>query len=173
VRLFPPLANRFLAYGSRTATDQPSNSSGKSVGKDRDTARIQESNILDKFANLRVPHGWFASFYVFSVLASCFWAPQILFSFGLVPYITTSCSQAGSSMTLQQVMVAWALMLVQGARRLYECLAFTKPSSSQMWIGHWAVGVWFYATMSVAVWIEGSRKSDFSFCCQLHSLTVL
>jgi len=77
-------------------------------------------------------------------------------------------------MTLQQVMVAWALMLVQGARRLYECLAFTKPSSSsQMWIGHWAVGVWFYATVSVAVWIEGSRKSHFSFGCKLHSLTVV
>ncbi|THV75291.1 hypothetical protein D6D27_09346 [Aureobasidium pullulans] len=25
-----------------------------------------------------------------------------------------------------------------------------------MWIGHWALGVWFYASMSIAVWIEGA-----------------
>ena len=60
-------------------------------------------------------------------------------------------------MTLHQVVVVWAVMLAQGCRRLYESLVFGKPSSAQMWIGHWALGIWFYLTMSVAVWIEGMR----------------
>ena len=60
-------------------------------------------------------------------------------------------------MTLDQIIVTWILMLLQGVRRLYESLEFTKPSNARMWIGHWALGVWFYASMSIAVWIEGAR----------------
>ncbi|GAB7345054.1 hypothetical protein MBLNU457_3466t2 [Dothideomycetes sp. NU457] len=131
-----------------------------------DITRSQAAGLLDSFAELKVPHSWFASFYVLSVLASLFWIPQILLKTGLVPYITASSSDKAPTMTLQQVLVAWSLMLVQGARRLYESLAFGKPSSSQMWIGHWAVGVWFYAMVSVAIWIEGSpaiEHSSFAF----------
>lgn len=60
-------------------------------------------------------------------------------------------------MTLDQVTIAWALMLIQGLRRLYECLAFSRPSSAQMWIGHWAFGIWYYLSVNVALWVEGSR----------------
>jgi len=63
-------------------------------------------------------------------------------------------------MTLYQVMVVWAAMFTQGCRRLYESLIFAKPSSAQMWVGHWALGIWFYLTMGVAVWIEGIRTSS-------------
>lgn len=141
-------------------------SSPKTSGKGADIIKSQSAGLLDSFAELKVPHSWFASFYVLSVLTSLFWAPQILLKIGLVPYITASSLQKAPTMTLQQVLVTWALMLVQGARRLYESLAFAKPSSSQMWIGHWAVGVWFYAMMSVAIWIEGSRELCPSSICR-------
>lgn len=64
-------------------------------------------------------------------------------------------------MTIEQVIVIWCLMVAQGSRRLYECLYVTKerPSSSTMWIGHWLVGVAFYAAVSVSIWVEGSRKA--------------
>lgn len=47
-------------------------------------------------------------------------------------------------------------MLIQGARRLYECKAFAKPSASRMWFVHWLVGLAFYLAVSVALWIEGA-----------------
>lgn len=64
-------------------------------------------------------------------------------------------------MTLDQVSVVWFMMLAQGTRRLYECLEISKPSSSRMWVGHWLVGVWFYLSVTVAIWIEGIREWPF------------
>ena len=77
---------------------------------------------------------------------------------GLFHFIAaaTSAQSRTSSMTLDQVITTWCLMLLQGLRRLYESLTFTRASSSQMWIGHWAFGVWFYISVNLAVWIEGS-----------------
>ena len=62
-------------------------------------------------------------------------------------------------MSTNKTALVWALMLIQGIRRLFECVVFAKRSSSQMWVGHWILGLVFYACMSVAVWVEGSRKS--------------
>lgn len=47
-------------------------------------------------------------------------------------------------------------MLIQGVRRLNECLSFSKPSSSKMWFVHWFAGIGFYLAVTVAVWIEGT-----------------
>jgi 3-oxo-5-alpha-steroid 4-dehydrogenase 3 len=58
-------------------------------------------------------------------------------------------------MAFEQVALTWLLMLVQGSRRLYECLVLSTPSQSKMWIGHWALGILFYVATSVAIWIEG------------------
>lgn len=64
------------------------------------------------------------------------------------------------SMTLRQVFLAWGMVFVQGCRRFWECLALPQsPSKSQMWIGHWVLGIGFYTGLSVAVWVEGARKS--------------
>lgn len=65
------------------------------------------------------------------------------------------------AMSIQQVLVCVILMAVQGGRRLYECMAFAKPSSSsssQMWFVHWLLGLAFYAVTTVAVWIEGTGR---------------
>ncbi|KAI6902381.1 hypothetical protein KC318_g8313 [Hortaea werneckii] len=60
-------------------------------------------------------------------------------------------------MTLRQVLLAWGMVFVQGCRRFWECLALPQsPSKSQMWIGHWVLGIGFYTGFSVAVWVEGA-----------------
>lgn len=45
---------------------------------------------------------------------------------------------------------------MQGSRRLWECIAFSKPSSSRMWFVHWILGLGYYLAAGVAIWIEGS-----------------
>ena len=62
-------------------------------------------------------------------------------------------------MTLPQVRLAWLLMALQGARRLYESVAFAKPSQSRMHVSHWALGVLYYLFTTVAIWIEGARMA--------------
>ncbi|KAG9949273.1 hypothetical protein KCU85_g4372, partial [Aureobasidium melanogenum] len=136
----PSLRSRFLAYGSRQNGQQP---------------KKLTANPLDALATFQVPHSWFASFYVVSTLCSFIWLSQILLDQSLWRKLAFWTNMT-KSMTLDQIIVTWLLMLLQGLRRLYECLELTKPSNARMWIGHWALGVWFYASMSVAVWIEGA-----------------
>ncbi|THX48393.1 hypothetical protein D6D06_09124 [Aureobasidium pullulans] len=136
----PSLRTRFLAYGSRQNGQPP---------------RQLTTNPLDALATFQVPHSWFASFYLVSTLCSFIWFSQILLDQSLWRNLA-ALTDIKNSMTLDQIIVTWILMLLQGVRRLYESLEFTKPSNARMWIGHWALGVWFYASMSIAVWIEGA-----------------
>lgn len=46
--------------------------------------------------------------------------------------------------------------MIQGSRRLYECVYISKPGTSKMWIGHYLLGIGYYVVMSVAVWVEGT-----------------
>lgn len=63
--------------------------------------------------------------------------------------------------------MVWIVVLAQGTRRLYECHAFSRPSKSTMWVGHWIMGMAFYVGLSVAIWIEGTQAlSD-------HELTLV
>lgn len=144
----PSLRTRFLAYGSRQNGHQP---------------KKLTANPLDALATFQVPHSWFGSFYLVSTLCSFIWFSQVLLDQSLWRRLA-SLTDINKSMTLDQIIVTWILMLLQGVRRLYECLEFTKPSNARMWIGHWALGVWFYASMSVAVWVEGARR----FCSWKH-----
>ncbi|THX03521.1 hypothetical protein D6D13_07701 [Aureobasidium pullulans] len=136
----PSLRTRFLAYGSRQNGQPP---------------KQLTTNPLDALATFQVPHNWFASFYLVSTLCSFIWFSQILLDQSLWRNLA-ALTDIKNSMTLDQIIVTWILMLLQGVRRLYESLEFTKPSNARMWIGHWALGVWFYASMSIAVWIEGA-----------------
>lgn len=145
----PPFRNRFLAYGSRDNGQLPPQAK-------HGTSSHVITNVLNVLATIKVPHSWFTSFYVASTTLSLLWASQLLLDSDLFRSVALSTERKGSFMTLDQVMVTWLLMLLQGGRRLYECLATSKPSKSRMWIGHWALGIWFYASMSISVWIEGS-----------------
>lgn len=57
-------------------------------------------------------------------------------------------------MTFHQALLTWLAVLAQGTRRLYESHALARPSTSTMWVGHWLLGLAFYAGLSLAVWIE-------------------
>ncbi|KAF2503332.1 hypothetical protein BU16DRAFT_521914 [Lophium mytilinum] len=59
-------------------------------------------------------------------------------------------------MTLPQIWMVWALMLLQGVRRLLECLTSSR-STSTMWIGHYVLGLLFYLTVNISIWIEGAQ----------------
>ena len=141
----PFLRTRFLSYGSRQNGQRPDKSA---------------SNPLDALVTLQVPHSWFGSFYLVSTVCSFAWLSQVLLDQSLWRSLATMTS-IKNTMTLDQIIVTWILMLLQGVRRLYESLEFSKPSNARMWVGHWALGVWFYASMSVAVWSEGARRFCF------------
>ncbi|KAI7181906.1 hypothetical protein KC316_g9056 [Hortaea werneckii] len=125
-------------------------------------------SFLDRFAAWKVPHSWFTSFYAISIFWSLFWAVQfackgwvfrLLVDWQLHDYADQDEGQGRTvySMTLRQVLLAWGMVFVQGCRRFWECLALPQsPSKSQMWIGHWVLGIGFYTGLSVAVWVEGA-----------------
>jgi 3-oxo-5-alpha-steroid 4-dehydrogenase 3 len=54
-----------------------------------------------------------------------------------------------------QLQLVWALMLLQGVRRMFESYAYTSSSKSRMWFAHWFLGLLFYLTINVSLWIEG------------------
>ncbi|EMD01161.1 hypothetical protein BAUCODRAFT_118870 [Baudoinia panamericana UAMH 10762] len=147
------LKNRFLAYGARSS---PSRSDNR---PQRQKVQRPKGNTLtialDRLADFRVPHSWFTTFYVTSVSCLLFWLIQLLLRGPNFRAVATRTSPPQYSMTFRQVLVTWALMLVQSSRRLYECLQFARPSTSKMWIGHWLLGIGFYGAMSIAVWVEG------------------
>jgi 3-oxo-5-alpha-steroid 4-dehydrogenase 3 len=119
--------------------------------------------LLDFVATICVPHSWFTSFYAVSVLLSLFWASEVASRGPTFTAVSSCVLDRQSSMGFEQVALAWLLMLVQGSRRLYECLILTQPSKSKMWVGHWALGLLFYVVTSVAVWVDGTcRLSAYS-----------
>lgn len=144
------LRDRFLVYGPR-ATSQSSESR---------SAEASSSGLLDYLATWRVPHGYFAQFYIVSLVSSVFWAIQLFFRGSVFQAIASRVSEEHrlQSMTLSQVLVCWLLLVLQGSRRLWESFNFVKPSSSQMWVVHWLLGLGFYLAAGVAIWIEGSGK---------------
>ena len=118
-------------------------------------------NALAYFMSFtEVPHSWFLHFYVLSVACSAFWAMQFLTRGRIMETVAQAQLRGGeTSMEIEQVYVAWTLMALQGTRRLYESMFVTRPGSSPMSSIHWALGLAYYATMGVSVWVEGSGKS--------------
>lgn len=153
------LRSRFLVYGPRAV----SNSTPKSEPK-----TSIPLGLLDYLATWQVPHSYFAQFYIVSVLSSVFWAIQLVFRGRVFQLIATRISEehAQQSMSLTQVLICWILLAIQGSRRLWESHKFAKPSSSQMWVVHWVLGLGFYLAAGVAIWIEGSSS------VLSHKLTV-
>lgn len=109
----------------------------------------------------QVPHSWFLHFYIASLSLSALWAWQFVRRGWVMEKLAElqTARGDGPSMDLGQVYAAWLLMALQGARRLYESVCVSKPGKSPMWFVHWALGLVYYAGMSVAVWIEGSGMS--------------
>ena len=133
------------------------NGSNQNHSRDKDIEPGIVSRLLDALATLQVPHGLFVHFYIASVLSSGFWAVQLLtqgFAFRAVAR-HTNLKSLENSMSVDQVALTWALMTVQGVRRLLESIMFTKASSSHMWFAHWLLGITFYLAFGIALWVEG------------------
>jgi 3-oxo-5-alpha-steroid 4-dehydrogenase 3 len=118
-------------------------------------------NSLDRLAKLQVPHTWFTHFYMVSVASSAFWAYQLAAD-GVVFRLLASryASDGQGGMTMNLIFITWALMAFQGSRRVYESLRLLKPSTAQMPLASYALGIAFYLAVGVAVWAEGMRKSS-------------
>ncbi|KAF2091794.1 3-oxo-5-alpha-steroid 4-dehydrogenase [Saccharata proteae CBS 121410] len=149
VYIIEPFRARFLAYGSRALPVQQAD-------PPKPETRAGAVRLLDHLATYQVPHSWFTHFYVLSVACSLLWAQQYASNGPLFRAIADRTHDIdGPSQSLERVYAAWVLMLVQGLRRLYESIALSRPSTSRMWVTHWILGLLFYATMSVSVWVEG------------------
>ncbi|KAL3478731.1 hypothetical protein BJX99DRAFT_98985 [Aspergillus californicus] len=169
VSLPDSLRSRFIPYGARatsTAAVASETSASLSASNSTSTAAASASpssappvtRALDYLATLRVPHSYFTQFYIVSVLSSIFWALQLLSHGAVFQAIATRIrsEHLHQAISINQVMLCWGMLLIQGVRRLHECLSFSKPSSSTMWFVHWLAGIGFYLAVAVAIWIEGA-----------------
>ncbi|OCK84210.1 hypothetical protein K432DRAFT_289434 [Lepidopterella palustris CBS 459.81] len=181
INTIPALRSRFLAYGSRATSPQPRSKNASSSPKTTSTPLLQ---FLDHLTIYRVPHNWFTHFYILSVLSTLFWTHQ-LYTRG--PASNTSAnpntftSPPTTSMSLFQVHLVLSFQFLQGLRRLLESHCYTSTSTSQMWIGHYMLGLLFYLTINIAIWIEGlpallnpsSPPTSFSFLTPTLTLSLL
>ena len=149
--LIPSFRAKIMNYGSRSTT-QPRPSTQKAP------ATIREA-LFTIIASMQVPHTWFTHYYIVSVLSSLFWAHQIYTRGPIFELLASYAADKKTSMTVNQVVLAWGMMTTQGLRRLYESVTLTKPSNSKMWVGLWAIGIAYYAFMGISVWIEGIGTS--------------
>ncbi|KAF2149065.1 hypothetical protein K461DRAFT_297534 [Myriangium duriaei CBS 260.36] len=147
LRSLPPLATRFLPYGSRAAFPAP-------TPKAKSPPSFFAA-ALDWAATLTVPHAWFGSFYAISLLGTLFWTLHFDLNTRLLHWLAEHAGDVGRGMEKSQLLVVWAMMGLQGARRLWECITLGKESKAKMWVGHWVMGVGFYVLVNVAVGVEG------------------
>lgn len=164
----PLLKDRFLTYGARRPLNQTENHATSRDLKPKENFRSLLRTfrplitLFDFLATLQVPHSWFMSFYSISLASSVLWAFQLLMHGPLYQKIADRTQHQHSSMSLNRIALCWALMALQGTRRLWECLVLTKPSQSTMWIFHWLVGVLFYVATGVSIWIHGVQALESS-----------
>lgn len=147
VSLPSSLRDRFLVYGPRATSQTP-------ASRPAEASR----GLLDFLASWRVPHSYFAQFYIVSVISSLFWGFQLFCRGHVFQAVASRVSEEhqSHSMALSQVILSWLLLALQGSRRLWESYIFQKPSSSQMSVVHWLLGIGFYLAAGIAIWIEGS-----------------
>ncbi|KAH8156833.1 hypothetical protein CIB48_g11415 [Xylaria polymorpha] len=171
VAAVPDTVQRLLTrYGARSSHYTSDSKSRKDNGPEPD-----DSNAGSLFALVacltrvgQIPHSWFIHFYILSVSCTIFWAIQFIINGTVLELIVKNqLAKCTSSMTMSQVVLAWFLMGLQGARRLYEHLAILRSSSSSMWVIHWVLGSGFYLCTSVSIWVEGSSKLQ----CRLRDLS--
>lgn len=158
VRNVPAFRTRYLDYGARAQVALD----GINVSRSKANAGISEY-ILDEVAKITVPHNWFTHFYVLSSIMAAFW--NIVLTTDLI-WDTNSAKHDYWRLRVRLMMF---FMLLHSVRRLYECVHFTKPSKSRMWIGHYVIGIVFYLVTNVAIWIDTSKSNLLSKRTQVRS----
>jgi 3-oxo-5-alpha-steroid 4-dehydrogenase 3 len=146
--MIPPFRKYIMNYGPRS-TDSTS------IPSKFASHQGKIASLLEYVGSFQVPHTWFTHYYVISVASSVFWAFQIYVHGTAFELLASFSTPRPATMTADQVFLAWLLMAIQGTRRLYESITFTKPSQSKMWAGMWIIGMAFYVFMGISVWIEG------------------
>ncbi len=146
--LIPSFRVQIMNYGSRGMNPQ------KSEIKDPNS-KSKLASLFEYVASIQVPHTWFTHYYIISVASSIFWSIQIVTRGRAFAFMVTYSKGTPSTMTIDQIFLAWLLMTIQGTRRLSESITFTKPSQSRMWFGLWVLGIAYYVFMGISVWIEG------------------
>ena len=160
LNLSSPLRSRFITYGARatpsTAPEAKEDSSSSSSSANPSLI----TRALDFLSSLQVPHSYFTQFYVVSILSSLFWVGQLLLRGSVFQAVSARISpeHLQNSMSVNQVLLCWALMTVHSSRRLAESFIFSKPSTSRMFFVHWLLGIAFYLAATVAIWIEGAGR---------------
>ena len=160
LNLSSPLRSRFITYGARatpsTAPEAKEDSSSSSSSANPSLI----TRALDFLSSLQVPHSYFTQFYVVSILSSLFWVGQLLLRGSVFQAVSARISpeHLQNSMSVNQVLLCWALMTVHSSRRLAESFVFSKPSTSRMFFVHWLLGIAFYLAATVAIWIEGAGR---------------
>lgn len=146
-----------MNYGARKAQTTPEVAPPKH-GSDR--GRLL--SFIDTITSwTQVPHSWFGAFYVVSLACSVFWLVQYLGDGAVLRFIASRQAAARQpSATSGQVVLGWFMMALQGGRRVFEHLTIMKPSKSTMWVVHWLLGLLFYLSISVSVWVEGSGMAS-------------
>lgn len=180
LQAFPQsLRSILMDYGPRGTDQTSSNSRGGSRAGSRGSSRTAApppppsglKKLLRAVTSIgQVPHAWFWHFYFLSIMCSTFWIWQYL-SKGRVMGALAEWQRAATAATagseaeeeevvkkdLGRFLAAWLMMAMQGTRRLHESLFVMRTGTgSSMWFVHWAMGLAFYAVMSISVWIEGS-----------------
>jgi 3-oxo-5-alpha-steroid 4-dehydrogenase 3 / polyprenol reductase len=109
----------------------------------------------------QVPHSWFATFYGSYIICSVVWGFQFFSKGAILQTIAhMQASSQAQSMGRGQVLLVWALTILQASRRLYEQLFVFNTSSSQMWVLHWLLGLLFYLCLSISIWVEAPGSSS-------------
>lgn len=166
----PAVRSRYIAYGSRaTPINDRDQIDFQNDGKrfaEESTATANKTlesleSLLERLDAIQVPHAWFQHFYIVSVLSSFFWGVQILIKGSVMQALCHrfwSSTQA-KGMAVDQVVLTWSLVTIQGVRRLLETSLLVKSSGSKMWFVHWLLGMAFYLALGVSCWIEGAGMS--------------
>ncbi|KAK3295965.1 uncharacterized protein B0H64DRAFT_323630 [Chaetomium fimeti] len=158
VAVMPRDAKTLLVnYGARKAQTSPTDTPPRDVS---DRGRLL--SLIDTITSwTQVPHSWFGAFYVVSLACSVFWLVQYLGDGAVLRFVASrQAAVQQPPATSGQVALGWFMMFLQGGRRVFEHLTIIKPSKSTMWVVHWLLGLLFYLSISVSVWVEGSDDAQ-------------
>ncbi|KAF9569520.1 Steroid 5 alpha-reductase 3 [Mortierella alpina] len=162
---FPALRDSILTYGKLDVPPQTSS-----------TAAPTRPGFVATLRSLRVPKSWFAHFYVFAPL----WTIYLLLDLAIFtsptsfPRFLISAYSYVSFLTLlntfgimatpltatpwtppPQIQLVMFCYLIQVHRRWYESWYVERPSPrATMHVGHYLVGITFYAAMAPCIWID-------------------
>ncbi|KAK1476226.1 3-oxo-5-alpha-steroid 4-dehydrogenase [Colletotrichum abscissum] len=134
IQVVPKTTQRLLLdYGARSpaTTTDTDDRTKEPTGPNGLDFFTQAAKAVTSFG--QIPHAWFMHFYVASVAGSAFWAWQYFQSGSVMAIISgQQAASGGPVVSFEHTVLVWALMALQGTRRLYECLFVMRPGSSRM-----------------------------------------